>query len=218
MFIWNFWRVHWSPPSPQSWCWYCLWCVCCSQILPSFSSDSSLLSSTSFLSSAVVNSTASSSVSFFFFAFVYSIQIVNSYGLYRFLIRMVHRDWQFVRSIWIVNPYEHYGLSIRIRSIHRRKKMQTAKLTVVIAERRRTPMTSTHWLMKMNHRLKRRRWENLRGLMKNMWMNGVDTRIPNPYFTFKHQWRRGKIGFSLKMLSVEEMVLGARRKSLNKIS
>ena len=44
-------------------------------------------------------------------------------------------------------------------------------------------------------------------------MNGIDRRIPNPYITFKSQERRGKIGFSLKMLGVKEMILGAGRKS-----
>ena len=28
LFIFNFWCVRWSPPSPpRSWCWYFLWCV-----------------------------------------------------------------------------------------------------------------------------------------------------------------------------------------------
>ena len=63
------------------------------------------------------------------------------------------------------------------------------------------------WIDKNNHGLKRR-WENLRGEIKNAWINGADTWILNLYFTFKRQWRRDKIDFLLKMLGVEEMVLG----------
>ena len=46
------------------------------------------------------------------------------------------------------------------------------------------------------------------------WLMQTDE-IPIWISHFKHQWKKDKIGFSFHMLSVEEMVLDARRKSLN---
>jgi len=61
-------------------------------------------SSASFLSSTVVIRVVLSPVRFF--SFVYSIWIVNPYDLYGLLIRMVHMDWQSVKK--------SYGLIIHI--------------------------------------------------------------------------------------------------------
>ena len=113
-------------------------CVCCSWLFPNFSSGSSLLSFMSFLS-FVVSSVASSPISFF--SFVYSIRIVIPYDLYKLLIRMVHANWWFVKTIridysymdwqsigtlWIISPYTFNT---------QEKKTQTTKLMATIAKR-----------------------------------------------------------------------------------
>lgn len=146
-------------------------CVCCLWFLPSFSFNSSLSSFTSVFSSTVVSSAMSSSISFF----------LPSFTSYRLSIRMIHIDYQFVRTIRIDNPYNPYGFPIHI--FNTEKNTEKAELTTAILEWRWTPTMTRHCLMKTNQKLKRRKWENLRGEWK--WREWCSGWISNLYFKFK---------------------------------
>ena len=80
--------------------------VCCLWLLSSFSSDSSLLSSVNFLPSTVMNSVASSPISFFCLRLLH--MDCGSYGLPIRMDHCLHTNCQSIWIIWILNPYIQY--------------------------------------------------------------------------------------------------------------
>lgn len=144
-------------------------CVCCSWLFPNFSSGSSLLSFTSFLSFVVVSSVASLPISFFFLRLLHTnshsvwfIQIVNPYGSYKLMIRKNYTDWQSIGTLWIVSSYTFNT---------QENKTQTTKLMATIAKRMWTPTTSIYELMKMKPRIKEkmREFEKRNKIRINEW-------------------------------------------------
>lgn len=88
--------------------------VCCLWLLSSFSSDSSLLSSVNFLPSTVMNSVASSPISFFCLRLLH--MDCGSYGLSIRMDHCLHTNCQSIWIIWILNPYIQYRKKIKKKS------------------------------------------------------------------------------------------------------